>query len=443
MRTRTTWSAIAVAASVMALTTGCLSSSGSGDDNTSGGDSTGGSSSTVELMLGFSGAQLENFKASLDPWAEEQGITIKWSPSDNFNQLINTRAQANDLPDIAMFPQPGVLKDLVAKNKVTALDDVLDMDDVESNFTAGTLDVGSVDGKLYGLIVSMNVKSLVFYPKKAWDAAGYEVPESLDDLAKLADQIKADGTAPWCLGIESGPATGWPATDWLEDLVLKYGGIDEYNKWVAGDVKFSSDLVKQAANEFASLTFETDGNVFGGRSSIASNNFGTAGNPMFNDPAQCYLYKMGNFIAASGFFPDEILADTDDNIGVFGFPPAEAGGDNPVLGGGDLAAILKPSDAASKVLQYMSSKDFGAEAAKAGTFISPRTDFDTSNYPSELTKSIAQVAYDTTAFAFDGSDQMPGAVGSGTFWTEMTSWIAGTEDLDTALANIDASWPTS
>ncbi len=438
MRFHTPFLAVLTAAAVGALTTGCLAS---GSDTPAASDS-GTGTSTVEIMTGLSGDGLVNFEASVDPWAAENGITIKWSPSDNFNQLINTRVQGNDVPDIAMFPQPGILMDLAGRGKVTALNDVVDMADLKANYTAGTLDVAAKDGKVYGLLVSMNVKSLVFYPKVAWDAAGWKTPSSIPELLTLTDQIKASGTAPWCLGIESGAATGWPATDWMEELVLKLGGVEQYNNWVAGELKFDSGLVRQAADTFAQIAF-TDGNVVGGRSSIASNNFGTAGNPMFDNPPGCYMYKQANFIASAGFFPDTVVADADNQIGVFGFPPATAGGDNPIEGGGDLAAILKDSPAAQKVIQYMSSKNFGATAAQKGNYISPRTDFDLSNYPNELTKNIATIAYGATAFAFDGSDAMPGAVGAGSFWRDMTSWISGQEDLDTALKNIDASWPSS
>jgi len=430
--------AVLTAAAVATLTTGCLASGSAAPAASGSGTSTG----TVEIMLGLSGDGLENFKASVDPWAAENGITIKWSPSDNFNQLINTRVQGNDVPDIAMFPQPGILMDLADRGNVTPLNDIVDMADLEANYTAGTLDVAAKDGEVYGLLVSMNVKSLVFYPKVAWDAAGWKTPESIPELLALTDEIKASGTAPWCLGIESGAGTGWPATDWMEELVLKHGGVDQYNKWLAGELKFDSDLVRQAADTFAQIAF-TDGNVLGGRSSIASNNFGTAGNPMFDSQPGCYMYKQGNFIASPGFFPDTVIADADNQIGVFGFPAATAGGDNPIEGGGDLAAILTDSPAAQKVIQYLSSENFGASSAQKGTFISPRTDFDLSNYPNELTKNIATIAYGATAFAFDGSDAMPGAVGSGSFWRDMTSWISGQEDLDAALKNIDASWPSS
>lgn len=438
MRKATLLKAVAAVGAAALMTSGCLSQGGS---SANGG---GGDGKTVEIMLGFSGDQLAAFKATLDPYAKSQGITIKWTPSDNFNQLIVTRAQANNLPDIAMFPQPGILKDLATKGKLAPLDGVLDLPTLKASMTAGTLEAGTgTDGKLYGLMVSMNVKSLIFYPKKAFEAGGYTVPKSIPELLQLTAKMRTDGKTPWCMGIESGPATGWPATDWLEELVLKYGGIKQYDDWVAHRIKFDSPVVNRAAETFSQLMF-TDGNVLGGRKSISSNNFGTAGNPMFRNPPGCFMYKQGNFVAAKGFFPDSVISDIDNQVGVMAFPPATAGGDNPVEGGGDLAGLFNKDSAAAKtIMTYMSGKDFGASAAKGGNFISPHKDFDLANYPTQTIRSIALVAYNTTAFGFDGSDAMPGVVGTGTFWKEMTGWISGQADLKTALANIDNSWPTS
>jgi alpha-glucoside transport system substrate-binding protein len=436
MRRPTFVKTVAAVGAAALLTSGCLRQADTG----SGG--TGNTSKTIEIMLGFTGDQFDAFKGTVDPYAKSQGITINWAPSTNFNQLINTRVQGNNLPDIAMFPQPGILKDLAAKGKLTPLNDVLDLPRLQTSMTAGTLDAGTVNGKLYGLLVSMNVKSLVFYPKRAFTDAGYTIPKSIPELLALTEKIRSSGKTPWCLGVESGAATGWPATDWIEDLILHQQGIDKYNHWVTHQIKFESPEVKLAADTFAQVAF-TPGNVLGGRKSIASNNFGTAANPMFKSPPGCFMYKQGNFVAAKGGFPDNVIADIDNKVGVFGFPPATAGGDNPVLGGGDLAGLFSSNNESAKtILRYMSTKTFGESDAKLGNYISPHRDFDQSNYPNQVVKDVANVAYKSTAFAFDGSDQMPGAVGSGSFWKDMTSWISGQQSEDGALQGIDESWPT-
>jgi alpha-glucoside transport system substrate-binding protein len=405
-----------------------------------GGDSGGGSdSSTVTIWSSVDQPVQDGLLKALEGKVSGDGIKIDWKKVDNINQLIMTKIQAGDTPDIAFIPQPGVVKDMVNLDAIKPLDDIVSQSDKDS-MIPGTLEAGTVDGKLYGLLVSANVKGLIFYPKKAWDDAGYPTEvASIDDLNKLTDQIKSDGNTPWCMGIESDTATGWPATDWFETLVAKYGGVDQYNSWVTHETPFDSDLVRQAADEFQTLMF-TKGNVLGGQEAIASTNFGTAGNPMFDDPPGCWMYNQGSFI--TGFFPDSVKSDLDANVGVFGFPPATAGGDNPVIGGGDMATLLNDTDNAKKVIAALAATDIGNDAAPNSSFISPHTDFDASLYPNELTRSIAKVASESTGFLFDGSDQMPGEVGAGTFWKDMTAWISGQEDLDTALKNIDDSWPS-
>ncbi len=152
------------------------------------------------------------------------------------------------------------------------------------------------------------------------------------------------------------------------------------------------------------------------------------------------MYKQGTFI--TGFFPKKIVANIDDEVGVFGLPPVEEGGENPVLGGGDSAMMLDDSKSTESVMKMLAETDIGNEAAKTSSFISPHKDFDVANYQDDVTRDSAEVAYKSTEFLFDGSDQMPGEVGAGSFWKEMTAWISDQQSLDETLKNIDASWPS-
>jgi alpha-glucoside transport system substrate-binding protein len=431
-------SVVAVGAAAL-LTSACLSSgsSGGGDSGKASGKVSG---STIKIWTSVDQPVLDGIKAVVDPEAKAQGLTIQWSKVNNINQLIITKIQANDVPDIALIPQPGVVSDIVKRGKATALDNILDMSALQSSMVPGTLDAGTVNGKLYGLLVSANAKSFVFYPKKAWDAAGYKVPTTIDELNALTDQIRNSGKTPWCLGIGSDAATGWPATDWFEDLVLRYGGTQGYDDWVTHKTKFDSPVVRQAAAEFQKIAF-TNGNVLGGRKSIASNAFSTAGNPMFNSKPGCYMYKQGSFITA--FFPKAVQADMDNQVGVFYFPSANAT-DKPMLGGGDLAMLLKNTAGGAAAMKLLADKNIGDTAVTNGSsFLSPHKDFDPSKYKGAIPQAVAKFVTESTAFRFDGSDAMPGAVGAGTFWKDMTSWISGQESLDKALKNIDDSWPPS
>ena len=419
--------------SAVALAAGLAACGGGGDE--------GEGDDEVTIWMALDAPVVEGIQTQIDAKAKDEGITVKVERVDSIDKLIKTSIASGDTPDIALLPQPGVVASVVELGAAFPLDDVLDTDQLETDMVAGALDSGMVDDKLYGLLTSMNVKSLLFYPKKAFEEAGYAEPTSLDELTALADQIKADGGTPWCLTMESGDATGWVATDWFEDLVMRFGGADYYNQWVAHEVPFNDATVKEAGEYFEGV-FSPEGNVYGGREAITATAFGDAARPMFDAAGpSCWLLKQGSFFVGADFLPEEILANVDDELGVAAFPPAEAGGENPVLGGGDLAVLMSDDEASKKAINMLATVDIGNEAAPVSSFISPFKGFDTSLYPSETTKEIAQVAYDSTAFLFDGSDSMPAAVGAGSFWKEMTAWINGDEDLDKALDNIESSWP--
>lgn len=422
----------ATIAAMSLLTTGCLGGGsgggGEGDD-------------TVTIWTSMDQPVVDGLEATLEEKASEAGIDVKWERVTGIDKLIMTKLQASDKPDIAVLPQPGVVANVVKRDGAFPLDDVLDMGALEESMFPGIVDAGTVDGEYYGLQINASVKSVVFYPKKAWDEAGYPTPASLDELAALTEQIKSDGGTPWCLGIFSEGSVGWPATDWIEDLVAQTAGAEVYNQWVEGEVKFDSPEVREAAEWFETNVL-AEGNVPGGRRGVASTDFGAAANPMFKsgEPG-CWMLKQGTFI--TGFFPDNIQQNLDEEVGVFAFPPAEEGSEKYVVGGGDLATMLSDDENTKEVMKMLAESDIGTEAAKTGAYISPHADFDPSGYPTEIMRTAYTSASEADAFLFDGSDQMPGEVGAGTFWSEMTSWISGDTDLETALQNIDASWPAS
>lgn len=431
---------VAMAAAVALVATACLSEDGdSGDGGGSGGTASG--DKNVEIVFGFGGDQSKGFKESLAAFQQSSGIKIKFTEaSQSFDTLIRTRVRANNLPDIALFPQPGILKDFVAQGKMTDLSTQLDVEKLKTDFVPGTLDAGEVDGKYYGVPVSYNLKSLVFYPKKAFDAKGYKAPTTQAELTTLSDKVKSDGTTPWCLGMESSAATGWVATDWLENNLLVEAGPETYDKWVNHEIPFNDPAVKTAAESFEKLTL-ADGNVLGGRKQVVSTAFSTSANPMFNNPPRCFLHRQGNFITQSGFFPKAVVADIDNQVGVFQYPGKTAD-ERPMLGGGDLAAVFNGKDDDTKqVMAFLTGAEYKGWSESAG-FLSPRKDFPLDSYKSKLTQQIAELGKNATVFRFDGSDQMPGVVGSGSFWKQMVAWVSGQKDLDGALKSIEDSWPS-
>ncbi len=440
MRWRRLFQAVVVAAVAMLFASACLSEEGGGGGGNTGGQS-GGGDKQIEIMYGFGGDQSKGFVGAMKQFEQQNGIKIKFTDaSQSFDTLIRPRVQGNNPPDIALFPQPGLMLDFAKQGKLQDLGSLIDINSVKSQLVPGVLDVGTQEGKVYGFPVNFNVKSLVWYPKQAFEAKGYKVPTTIAELEALTNQIKADGTAPWCVGMESAGATGWVATDWLEDFVLRYGGTDKYNQWIKHEIPFNDPVVVQAAQEFEKLAL-ADGNVFGGRKSVVSTNFGVAMNPEFQNPPKCFLHKQGNFVLQKGFLTEKVRQNVDQEVGVFQLPGNDPN-TKPLLVGGDLAGAFSSDDDTKKALEFMASPDFKFSNIATATWLSAFKNFDMSNYPNEITKEVAKLAYGSTISRFDGSDTMPGAVGAGSFWKNMTAWISGQKDLDEALKDIDDSWPT-
>jgi alpha-glucoside transport system substrate-binding protein len=425
------------AVAVAGLASGCLSSN-SGGGSSGGGTASGPGKGTIEVMYGFSGDQQTAFQKDLNKFAQANGFTIKFTKAGSWDTEIRSRVAGGNPPDVGLFPQPGVMCDIAKQKKVLAWDDA-DVKTASADLVKGFVGAGTCpDGKVYGLPSAVSVKSLLFYDQPNWQATGDQLPKTLDEMVTLSATLKSQNHTPWCIAAESGQATGWPITDWIEDLVLRLAGPDNYDKWVTGALKFNSPEIKPAFEYFQKIAF-TDGYVRGGTKSIVATNFQTGGDALFETPPGCYLFKQASFVAGKGGFKDTVLAQLDTKVGVTAFPP-KTEGNNPVLSGGDLASAFNNDANTIKLRNFIASKENGVEAGKAGYF-SPHTSFDITQYPSKTQQKIADVLYKASAVRFDGSDLMPAKVGAGTFWTEPVKWISGQQDLDTTLNNIDNSFP--
>ena len=362
--------------------------------------------------------------------------------SADFEEQVQIRAKGGTL-DLILLPQPGAVLAQAQTGKAIALEDMgFDIADLERTFGEYFISLGEYNGKHYGIPTNINLKSMVWYPKDDFDAAGYQVPKTWDELIALSDQIKNDGGTPWCVGFESGGATGWPATDWMEDIMLATAGQDTYTKWVKHEIPFTDPAVKHAAELFGQVMF-TDGYVLGGADQTPSVAFGDAPAPMFQDPPGCWLHRQASFITA--FFPPTAEAGVDYDW--FPFPSIDQQG---TLFAGELAVVFRDAPEVRDFLNQFMGEDVQCAMGEepGSSRISPNVNVGPECYPNPILSAASVVL--TTALSgegeagFDASDQMPPAVGSGSFWTGMVKYLQqGSGSLDQVLADIDASWPTS
>ncbi len=403
----------------------------------------------VTIYGGYGEAQTAAFQQELDAWtaAEEGRPTVVFTSLASFDTDIKVKIEAGEEPDIGIYPQPGGLMAQAEAGTILPLDQVtgFDLEAARATLVPGWDSLAANEDGIYGLPVSANVKTLVFYNPSAFAEHGYTVPTTDAEMTALIEQIKADGSGyPFCAGIESGGATGWAFTDWVEQYVLDYNGIDVYNQWIAGDVTFDSPEVTKAVEKVSELLL-TDGNVNGGGQSLATDGFGNTA-PLFETggkaAGQCFMIRQGSFI--TDFFPDAIKAELAANdythADVFALPAPE-GGEAGVLGGGDLAAVFDghvDSDVA-QVLQFIYSDKVGTVMAGKSSFVSPHSTFDSSLYPNALTKKVGETMANAAFFGFDGSDRMPTEVNA-EFWVAGTEYVAGAIDWATAASRIQAKY---
>ncbi|HUN07069.1 MAG TPA: ABC transporter substrate-binding protein [Aggregatilineales bacterium] len=399
---------------------------------------------TVVTMTGpFTDADEVKFNESIADFEAWTGIDIQYTGSKEFEVAITAAVDGGAAPDIADFPQPGLLKRFVDAGQVVDVNTFMNSEWLSTNYSQSWLDMANIGGINAGIWARYNGKSLVWYPKKAFEEAGYTVPTTWAELTALADQIVADGSSPWCVGIESGAATGWPATDWMEEVMLRTTSLENYDNWTLpatpeDRLPFTSPEVKNAAETLGTIWF-TENYVFGGREAIAGTFFGDAPTPMFDENPGCYMHKQGNFITS--FFPEGLVAGEDYDF--FYLPGIDEAYGNPFLVAGDIYAMFSDRPEVRAVMDFFSRGDSLKTWLASGGALSPHNDAQLEWYGSDVERGIAELVAGATSLRFDGSDIMPGAVGAGSFWKGMTDWVSGTVDLDTALAEIDASWPSS
>lgn len=409
----------------------------------------------VSIQTQWIGGEGENFAAAIAPFEAATGIDIVVdSIGSSHETVLRTRIEGGAPPDLAMLAQPAAIIGYGAAGRLVDVATVMDATKLADEHAA-TVGLYSSGDNIWAIPYKVDVKSTVWYPIKAFEAAGYAVPTTWAELEALEAQIRESGSAPWCIGMEAGTATGWQATDWLEDIVLRTAGVDAYNRWITGDLKFDSPEITAAMDILAKVYF-TEGNVYGGNTAIVATPQTQPMDPMFPTDGSwegftpgCWMQKQATWYGPD-FFPDQRTSGQPsqyvigEDIGIFYFPPIDEAQGNPALGAGDALMVLVDRPEVRAAAQFLSTPA-GIEAwVKAGSALSANqatpAEWYQGNYKLEVASGIVANA---TSFGFDASDLMPASVGGGSFWTEMVNWIsANGADTQARLQAIDASWPT-
>ena len=404
---------------------------------------------------GVEGDALAGF---IDVYTEETGSNIEYTGSDDFESQLRIRVDGGDPPAVAFTPQPASICEFADQGALVSLEDMgFDIAQMEADHSAYWMNLGACeDGNHYGIPWFPNFKSIVFYDKTVFADGGYEIPETYEDMVALSAQMVADGQTPWCFGFESGGATGWPGTDWIEDILVRESGSDVYNQWVNHEIPFNDPAVVSAFDTFGEILLAEDF-VLGGAENVAGVNFNDSPGPLFEDPPGCAMLKQGSFI--SNVFVDQpgFEEGDQDNIGTFPFP--SIGGTGGAMGGGDTLMVFDGSAANVAVIEDWISPDwqctlassdgggiaiYGGHGVEGVERLPGNANTDPNCYDTEQSKVFATAVTEALAsntFVFDASDLMPAAIGQGTFWTAMVDWSRGSSSADVTDA-VESSWPS-
>jgi alpha-glucoside transport system substrate-binding protein len=415
---------LAPAVTVATVASIALSGCGGGSDS----NSTDLKGKTVNVIGTWGGDEQTAFLKMVQPWEQQTGAKVKYTGTRDINTVLTTGVASGVLPDLAGLPGPGQMAEFAKNGALKPLDDVLDINTYRSETAPALTKLGETDGKTYGVFIKSAVKGLIWYNPKLHDYASAP-PKTWDELKSQGAANKGNAKALWCLGVESGAASGWPGTDWIEDLVLRTAGPDAYTDWYNGKLKWSDPKIKQAfvlyANDVAAQTY-------GGGTNAVATNFGNAGDPLFANPPGCEFLHQASFITGFSQFKSH-QAGTDYNF--FPFPDIDAQYSGAVEGAGDLFGMFHDTAAAKSLMKYLVTAQAQDIWVKLGGALSANK--NANSYPDDISKRSAEILANAKSFVFDASDSMPQAMNDA-FTRAMVSMTNGTKTVDRTLADLDA-----
>jgi alpha-glucoside transport system substrate-binding protein len=392
----------------------------------------------LSVLATWGGDEQKAFLAMMQPWMDRTGNKIDYTGSRDLGQILTTRLQAGNPPDLAGIPSPGQMFDMAKAGKIVSLDGVLDMTQMKNEYDDSWIKLASYNGKTYGIFIKASAKSQIWYNPKSVTAAGISLtsspPKTWDQLTAITKQIADAGKTPWCVGLESGQATGWPGADFIQDIFMRQAGPAKYGQWAAGILPWTDPDVKAAFQTFGAIVNDKK-QAYGGKDYVLSHAFQTAFDPMFKSPPGCYLHRQASFITSffTTDFPD-VKPITDFNF--FPFPdikPENAGAQQVA---GDLFGMFKDSPEARSFIKYLTTAEAQTIWVKRGGAVSPNKKVSLDAYPDPLAKAAGQILTSAKPALFSADDLMTNTL-STAFLKAVVDYVSDPSKLDSILATVD------
>lgn len=384
----------------------------------------------VEVAAVWTGPEQERFQQVLNAFEEQTGATANFtSTGDDIAAVLGPAVEAGDPPDVAILPQPGLLRDFAGQDALQPIDDIVG-DELEENFAPIFQDLGSVDGTLYGLYWKLANKSTVWYNLHAFQNAGVQPPEDWDELQQVAQTLSDSGVTPYSIG----GGDGWTLTDWFENIYIRTAGADSYDQLAEHQIAWTDQSVKDALTVFSDVVGNPD-LIAGGTSGALQTDFNTSVTQVFANPQSpdaAIVYE-GDFVA--GLITGETESQLGTDADFFPFPEIEGSGPA-VIGGGDAAVLMTDSEGGRALIEFLATPEAAEIWAAEGGFLSPNRAVDPSVYPDDITRRTAEslvAAADAGNFRFDMSDLQPSEFGATTgegMWGLLQEFVRNPDDVD-------------
>lgn len=363
---------------------------------------------SVSVIAQWGGNELEIFNNMKAPFEDETGIRVDYEGTRDINAVLTTRVQAGNPPDIAIISSPAKMAEFARAGKLVELSNVLDMEKLKKDYAQGWIDLATVNGKLVGVFVKTAVKGTIWYSPQSLKKEGIKIPETWDELMSISERLASEGKTPWSVGLESGSASGWPGTDWIEDIVLRTVGSDRYVEWYMGKLSWTSPEIRKAWQMWGEIV-ANEKMIYGGKQYVLSTNFGQAAQPLFTDPPGAYFHHQATFM--QGFiakqFPN-LVAGKDYNF--FGFPAINPEYKKAIEGAGDVCIMFNDTPQARAFIKYFAGAKAQIFWVKGGSGLSANRSVPLSDYPDELSRNAAKILTGAEIVVFDASDMMPSAM---------------------------------
>jgi alpha-glucoside transport system substrate-binding protein len=381
-----------------------------------------GGSGIVTVIGTWGGAEQESFLAMVKPWEDETGNKVSYTGTRDLNAVLTTGVASGILPDLAGLPGPGQMIEYANAGALKPLEDVLDIETYRSETAPAFVELGTVNDAIHGVFIKSALKGLIWYNPANFTG---DAPTSWE---AVTGTDKGSAQNLWCVGLESGAASGWPGSDWIEDFLLRQSGPEVYDAWVAGTHKWTSPEVRQAFESFGAVVADT----YGGADTINSTNFGAGGNPLFTDPPGCLFHHQASFI--TDFFKEQGGAAEGD-FDFFPMPDINPQYAGAFTGAGDLFGMFNDTPEARSLLAYLVTSEAQQIWVDRGGALSGN--LSVTEYPDEVSQRSAEILGEAQTFRFDGGDLMPNQMQTA-FFTAMVDFAQNPGNLDSILAELDS-----